>query len=302
MRPAWLSGIALCTLMAAATPVFAQGGGGGSDINEEVKRAVERAVGASVSASVAESLSRSIVSEGLRLEPKTTVFGSPFYNRTNGDFSFGSFKSDTYGGVVGILYKVNDYVLLHSAVSGAHTHTDVSVPGSSSGLNAHFFDARLGADLVFLNTQPAKAWFTLEGGANNFATEQTNDIWSWHVEPSVTVSAHMGPILFEPTVAFSFTNAFEGSETGTTITFQPGFALKYRGEKFRPQLNFQYSKVIDPGILASNDDGFITVGPEILYALTPALLIGGAYSYGTSLTKGVDINSHTATLEVRFIF
>jgi hypothetical protein len=282
-------------------PAFAQGGGGG-DVNEEVKRAVERAVGASVSSSVAESLSRSIVSEGLRLMPTTTVFGSPFYNRTDGDFSFGSFKADTYGGVVGFLYKVNDYFLLHGAVSGAHTHTDVSVAGSSSGLNAHFFEARVGGDLVFVNTEPAKAWFTLEGGASNFATELTDDIWSWRVAPSATVSLRAGPVLFEPTVGFSFSDAFEGSDLGTTITFQPGFALKYRGERFRPQLNFQYSKVIDPKIVAANDDGFITVGPEILYAVTPSLLIGGAYSYGTSLTKGVDIRSHTATLEVRFTF
>jgi len=44
------------------------------------------------------------------------------------------------------------------------------------------------------------------------------------------------------------------------------------------------------------------VGPEILYAITPNVLVGGSYSYSTPLTKGVDVNSHTVTLEFRWIF
>jgi hypothetical protein len=302
MRLRWLRSAALLVLLLGmAGPAFAQGGG--SDVNEEVKRAVERAVGASVSSSVAESLSRSIVSEGLRLMPTTTVFGSPFYNRTDGDFGFGSFKADTYGGVIGALYKVNDYVLLHGALSAAGTHVDASATGAgSTSIDARFFEFRLGSDLVFLNTEPAKAWFTLEAGAANFDTDVTDNIWAWRVAPSVTFSVRGGPILFEPTIGFAFTNSFDNTGAGTVITFNPGFAVKYRGEKFRPQLNFQYSKVIDPGIIAKDDDGFITVGPEILYAITPAVLVGGAYSYGTSLNKGVDINSHTVTLEIRWIF
>ena len=80
MRQGWLAGIALLGLLAGVTPAFAQGGGG-NDVNEEVRRAVERAVGASVSTSVAESLSRSIVSEGTRQAENTTVFFSSRCNR-----------------------------------------------------------------------------------------------------------------------------------------------------------------------------------------------------------------------------
>ena len=98
MRQRSVCGIALfLVLLGIAGPAFAQGGGG-NDVNEEVRRAVERAVGASVSTSVAESLSRSIVSEGLRQPENTTIFFSPFYNRTDGDFDFASFKADTGGG------------------------------------------------------------------------------------------------------------------------------------------------------------------------------------------------------------
>jgi hypothetical protein len=289
-----------------ATQALAQGGGGGNDVNEEVRRAVERAVGASVSTSVAESLSRSIVSEGLQVEPKTTVFGSPFYNRTTGDFDFGSFKADTGGATVGFLQKINEYVLLHGAVAGSATHTRVDVAGMKSTVNANFIDGRIGGDFVFLNSPQAKGWFTMEGGLNRFATdvEGSKPIASWMLTPSATLSLRGGPILFEPVVAFGFTRPFDGvpEDNDVTITFQPGFSLKYRGERFRPQLNFQYSKVVNPEIVASNDDGTISVGPEILYAITPSVLVGGAYSYSRPLTKGIDVNSHTVTLEIRWIF
>ena len=86
------------------------------------------------------------------------------------------------------------------------------------------------------------------------------------------------------------------------VTFNPSFALKYRGEKFRPQLNFAYSKIISPAVISREEDGVISVGPEILYAIRPNMLIGGAYSYSTPLTKDVDVNSHTVTLEFRWIF
>jgi hypothetical protein len=299
LRMLWGVGLGLL-LIGVATPAFAQGGG---DISEEVKKAVERSVGASVSSSVAESLSRSIVSEGLRVEPKTTVFGSPFYNRTEGDFDFGSFDADTGGAVAGVLHKINDFVLLHAALSGAHTHVEASAGGTDVESNAHLIDMRLGANLVFLNTQPAKAWFTLEGGVTNFDAEDLDDIWSWRASPSATLSLRGGPILFEPTIGFSFSRPFSGvDEKDTTILFNPGFALKYRGERFRPQLNFLYSKIIHPGSVARQDDGVISVGPEILFAVTPNLLVGGAYNYATPLTKDVDVDSHTVTLEVRWIF
>ena len=299
MRIRSLCGAMRVTLVAVlvagiAPSAFAQGG----DASEEVKRAVERAVGASIATSVSESLSRSIVSEGLQTTPTTTLFGSPFYNRVDGSFGFGSFSADTYGGVIGGLFKVNDVLLLHAALSGAHTSTEVKAAGTKTDVDARFFEARLGADLVFLNTASVKGWLTLEGGVSNFDSSLTNDIWSWRAGPSATLSVRGGPILFEPTVGFSFSNTFD-DPGDTVIAFQPGFSLKYRGERFRPQLNFTYARVIHPDV---DDRGFISVGPEILYAVTPSLLIGGAYSYGTTLNKDTRIDSHTVTLEVRWTF
>jgi hypothetical protein len=299
MRVRSICGAALGVLLVAmAGPAFAQGGGG--DTNEEVKKAVERAVGSSISSSVAESLSRSIVSEGVSGMPTTTLFGSPFYNRTDGDFSFASFKSDTGGLVVGGLFKLHDIVLIHGALSGAGTSTKVSALGADTTIRSTFFEGRLGTDLIFLNTAPVKGWLTLEGGFSHFDTNVTDDIWSWRAGPSATFSIRGGPILFEPTVGFAFSNTLEDDGARTNTAFQAGFSAKYRGEKFRPQLNFVYAKVIAPSTI--KDDGFISVGPEILYAVTPSFLIGGAYSYGTSLNSGVDINSHTVTLEFRWIF
>jgi hypothetical protein len=291
-------------LLALTGPAFAQGGGG-NDVNEEVRRAVERAVGASVSSSVAESLSRSIVSEAVRQEPTTTIFFSPFYNRTDGDFDFASFKADTGGGTLGFLQKMGDVFLVHGAFAGAFTKARTEVDGATFHVETNFIDMRLGADLVFLNTEPVKGWFTLEGGVSRFDSdvEDFDAIWAYRIAPSVTLSGRMGPILFEPTVGFAFSRAFAGvDDADTIVTFNPGFSLKYRGEKFRPQLNFAYSKIISPGVIARTEDGVISVGPEILYAITPSLLVGGAYSYSTPLTKDVNVNSHTVTLEIRWIF
>lgn len=301
MRVRSICGAVLAVLLVALPGMaFAQGGGG--DTNEEVKKAVERAVGSSISSSVAESLSRSIVSEGVRATPTTTLFASPFYNRTDGDFSFGSFKSDTGGLVAGGLFKLHDIVLVHGALSLAGTSSKTEALGTETKISSTFFESRLGANLIFLNTEPVKGWLTLEGGFSNFNTNVSDDIWSWRAGPSATLSARAGPILIEPTVGFAFSNTFEDDDADTITSMQAGFSLKYRGEKLRPQLNFVYSKVIGPSTIASQDDGFISVGPEILYAITPAILVGGAYSYGTSLNSGVDINSHTVTLEFRFIF
>jgi hypothetical protein len=289
------SAVLFSLLAGTAGPAFAQGGGA----DEEVRRAVERAVGSSIASSVAESLSRSIVSEGLQLMPRATLFTSPFYNRTEGDFDFGSFEADTYGGVVGGLFKVHDIFLMHAAVAGAHLTTDVTFDGDKTSIDAHFIEFRLGGDLVFLNTQPVKAWLTLEGGVSNFDTELTDSIWAWRAGPSVTLSVRGGNVLFEPNVGFSFSNTFEDDDADTTTTFQTGFSVKYRGDKWRPQFNFGYAKVIDPDL---GDDGFISVGPEILYAVTPSLLVGAAYSYGTPLTSGIDVDSHTVTLQARWTF
>ena len=150
-----------------------------------------------------------------------------------------------------------------------------------------------------------KGWFTLEGGVSRFDSnvEDFDAIWAYRVAPSMTLSVRGGPILFEPTIGFAFSRAFKGvDDADTTITFNPSFSVKYRGEKFRPQFNFAYSKVLAPKIVSGNEDGVISIGPEILYAISPNILIGGAYSYSTPLTKDIDVNSHTVTLEFRWIF
>lgn len=296
MRVRSLCGAALFFLL-VGTPGLAFAQGGGAD--EEVRRAVERAVGSSIALSVSDSLSRSIVSESLGAAPLTTLFVSPFYNRTEGKFDFGSFESDTYGGVVGGLFKVHDMFLIHGAVGGAVLTTDVSAGGASSSIDGSFVDFRLGGDLIFLNTQPVKAWLTLEGGVSNFDTDVTDSIWAWRAGPSTTLSARAGNVLFEPNVGFSFGNTFEDDDADTVTVFQTGFSLKHRGEKFRPQLNFTYSKIIDPDL---DDDGFVSFGPELLYAVNPAMLIGVGYTYGTPLTSGIDVDSHTVTLQFRWIF
>lgn len=305
MRQGWLAGVALVVLLAGVSPAFAQGGGG-NDVNEEVRRAVERAVGASVSTSVAESLSRSIVSEAMQQEPRTTIFFSPFYNRTDGDFDVAKFSADTGGGTIGFLQKINDVVLFHGAFAGAFTKARTEVEGfGTTHVETNFVDGRLGADFIFVNAPTVKGWFTMEGGVSRFDTDvqDFDAIWAYRIAPSVTLSVRGGPVLFEPTVGFAFSRAFSGvDDADTVITFNPGFSVKYRGEKFRPQFNFLYSKVIAPDVISSNEDGVISVGPEILYAITPNILIGAAYSYSTPLTKDVHVDSHTATLEFRWIF
>jgi hypothetical protein len=310
MRLRRLAGVALFLLLTGllqAGPAVAQGGG---DVNEEVRRAVERAVGASVSTSVAESLSRSIVSEAQRQKENTTIFFSPFYNRTDGDFDFASFTADTGGGTIGFLQRVNDAVLFHAAFAGAFTKAKAEVDGETFKTETNFLDFRLGADLVFLNLDVVKAWFTLEGGVSRFDSnvEDFDALWAYRIAPSVTGSFRVfGPILFEPTVGFAFSRVFSGlpdeaPDADTVITFNPSFSLKYRGEKLRPQLNFAYSKVLAPKDISRNEDGVISVGPEILYAISPNILVGAAYSYSTPLTKDVNVDSHTATLEFRWIF
>ena len=308
LRP--LCGVALFVLLTGLLltgPAFAQGGG---DVNEEVRRAVERAVGASVSSSVAESLSRSIVSDAQRQRENTTIFVSPFYNRTDGDFDSASFSADTGGGTIGFLQRINDDVLFHGAFAGAFTKAKAEVDGETFRAEINYIDMRLGVDLVFLNMDVAKAWFTLEGGVSRFDSDvqDVNALWAYRIAPSVTASFRIaGAILFEPTIGFAFSRVFAGTpddanEADTVITFNPSFSLKYRGEKFRPQLNFAYSKVLAPKIISGNEDGVISVGPEVLYAISPNILVGLAYSYATPLTKDVNVNSHTATLEFRWIF
>ena len=158
MRRTALCGAAVVVLIAGLVgSAFAQGGGG-NDVNEEVRRAVERAVGASVSTSVAEALSRSIVSEATRQEPTTTIFFSPFYNRTTGDFDFASFKADTGGGMLGFLQKLSDVILVHGAFAGAFTKARTEVDGVGTfHVETNFIDMRLGAEVRQISSMPLAA-------------------------------------------------------------------------------------------------------------------------------------------------
>jgi len=266
----------------------------------EVRRAVERAVGLSLSSSIAESTSRSIVSEGLHVAPTSTLFASPFYSRIEGDFLGTTFDADAGGVILGGLHKVHDIVLIHGAVAAAGASTELSSGGAEVAVDSRAVEMRVGVDIVYLNTDAVKAWLTLEGGASNFDAEGADDVWTWRAGPSTTASFRTGDILIEPTIRFAFADVIDSDVDSETATaFQVGNALKYRGKKWRPQFNFEYSKVIDPDI---GDDGFISVGPEILYAATPTILVGGAYSYGTSLTSGLNVDAHTLTAELRWTF
>lgn len=290
---------ALLAVIVSTVPASAQGGG---DAQEEVRRAVERAVGSSISAAVSESLSRSVVSEGLRLMPTTTLFASPFYNRTKGTFDGGAFEADVIGGVGGVLYKVHDLVLVHGAFAGASIVADASEDDDEPlSIDGRFIDFRVGANLVYLNTKPVKGWLTLEAGFSNFDSNRTHDIWAWRAGPSTTLSIRVWDILFEPTAGVFWGDTFanDAVETDMITVFQTGFSLKYRGEQWRPQFNFSYSKIVNPDL---GDHGFISFGPELLYAVTPTLLLGVSYTYGTPLTPGLNVDSHTFTANVRWTF
>jgi hypothetical protein len=310
MRKSWWGGaVALLvggmTLAGFTPPVSAQG----ADPSEEVRRAIDRAAGAAVAAAIAETLSRSIVSESITQAPKTTVFGSPFYTRADGDIDTISFEADIFGANVGFLHKISDNVLVHTAFTGAAGNARGRDDDEPFDIDGHLIDFRLGTDLIFLNTEPAKAWFTLEGGLVYFAanSEGFDPIWAWRIAPSTTFSFRAGPVLIEPTVGFQFVRPFTGEiiedeDRDLIVTFNPALAVRYRGEKLRPQLNVAYQRVLTPKTISKNDDGFISVGPEILYAITPNLLVGGSYTYTTSFSKDVDINAHTILLEARWTF
>ena len=50
------------------------------------------------------------------------------------------------------------------------------------------------------------------------------------------------------------------------------------------------------------DDGAIAVGPELTYAVTPSLLLGIGYTYATPVDRAIHVESHAATLRLRWTF
>lgn len=288
--------LAVALVLGSTQHALAQGA------DEEVRRAVERAISSSISSSVTESLSRSIMSEGLEIMPTTTLFASPFYSRVEVDFLGADANADAGGAVLGVLHKVHDIVLVHAAIAGTGTSTEVEFEDENgddetTDASGGAINTTLGADIVYLNQTQVKAWLTTEAGFSYLDTDVSDGSWGWLVSPSTTVSVRTGPVLIEPNLGFQFIGSFDDGG-GVAYGMVVGTSVKYRGDRWRPQFNFAYSKLLD----ASEDDGFISFGPEVLYAVTPAILVGGAYSYGTSLTDGLDVDAHTITAEFRWTF
>ena len=231
--------------------------------------------------------------------PKGTLFLDAVYSRSDEDFEFGSVKATSYGGQVGILYALHDRVLVHGSFRGIGSDVKFSFDDDFEyTFSRRFVEARFGADLVYLDTKPLKAWLTLEGGFANSDTDVSNAFWSWRAAATTTLSWRVGNVLLEPMAGVVFTDSFEERTERVTL-IGAGFAAKYRGERWRPQLNFAYSKVVDPNI---HDDGFIEVGPEVLYALTPSVLVGLGYTDGTPVDRDIHFDSHTAMLRIRWTF
>lgn len=231
--------------------------------------------------------------------PTGTLFLDAVYTRADERFEFGSATSSSYGGQVGALYALHDRVLVHGSFRGIGSDVKFSFDDETEyKFSRRFVETRLGADLIYLDTKPLKAWLTLEGGFANSDTDVSNAFWSWRASASTTLSWRIGNVLLEPMVAVAFTDTFE-RDTERVTAVGGGFAAKYRGERWRPQLNFAYSKVVDPNI---HDDGFIEVGPEVLYAVTPSLLVGLGYTYGTPVDRDIHFDSHTAMLRIRWTF
>jgi hypothetical protein len=90
--------------------------------------------------------------------------------------------------------------------------------------------------------------------------EDFDAIWAYRIAPSMTLSARSGRLLFEPTVAFGSRGPSRAWTMRHGRHFNPSFALKYRGEKFRPQLNFAYVQDHLAGHRLQSEDGVISVG------------------------------------------
>ena len=232
--------------------------------------------------------------------PKGTLFLDAVYTREDQRFDdFGSATASSYGGQVGVLYAPFDRVLVHGTFRGFGSDVKFSFDDDTEEkFRSRFIETRLGADLIYLDTKPLKAWLTLEGRFANSDTDASNAFWSWRAAASTTLSWRIGNVLLEPMVGVVFADSFDRDTERVTLV-GAGFAAKYRGERWRPQLNFAYSKVVDPNI---HDDGFIEVGPEVLYAVTPSLLVGLGYTYGTPIDRDIHFDSHTAMLRIRWTF
>jgi hypothetical protein len=237
--------------------------------------------------------------DGARPQPVATLFLDGTYNMAGDRRDLEHNRQQSYGGEVGVLARLHEIFLAHASFRGLGFDNKFQFDGDEFRSSGRFIEVRLGGDLIYLDSKPLKAWLTLEGAFFNTEVAGGRDSsWVWNVGPSTTLSWRLGDVLLEPTVGVRFLNTFDRGTTHVTL-LEAGFAAKYRGERWRPQLNFAYSKLFAEDV---KDDGAIAVGPELTYAVTPSLLLGIGYTYSTPVDRAIHVESHTATLRLRWTF
>ena len=237
--------------------------------------------------------------DGGRPQPTGTLFLDATYDVTGVRRELESNRIQSYGGEVGALVRLHDVFLGHLSFRGLGFDVKEQFADGEFRVSGRQLETRLGGSLIYLDTTSLKAWLTVEGTFINTDTPETDSTWFWRAGPSTTLSWRLGDVLLEPGVGVTFFDAFNADTERTTV-LHAGFAAKYRGDRWRPQLNFVYSKRIDPDI--NKTEGTIEVGPELTYALTPAILLGIGYTYSTPVDRENRLESHTATLSLRWTF
>jgi hypothetical protein len=230
--------------------------------------------------------------------PTATLFLDTGFALSDQRFDFGSADTVSYAGQVGVLYRLHDLVLVHGAFQGSGFDTKVSFDDDDLRFSGRFVEGSLGGSVIYLDSRPLKGWLTLSAGFGNSDTDDTDAFWTWRAGGSTTLSWRLDDFLVEPNVGVSFSDTFD-RDTKMSIVVGAGFAAKYRGERWRPQVNFAYSRVVRPDV---DIETFIDVGPEILYAVTPALLLGAGYTYSTSADRNDRFDAHSVTFTVRWTF
>jgi hypothetical protein len=233
-----------------------------------------------------------------RPRPTATLFLDTGFALADQQFDFGSLDTIAFGGQVGALYGLHDMFLVHGAFDGSGFKQTFEVDGDDFRFRGHSLGGRLSGSLIYLDSRPLRAWLTV--GAR-FASNDDDDadaFWTWQTGPSTTLSWRIDDFLLEPNVGVSFSDTFD-RDTKMSIVVGAGFAAKYRGERWRPQVNFAYSRVVRPDV---DFEDFVDVGPEVLYAVTPALLLGVGYTYSTPLDRDARFDAHSVTFTVRWTF
>jgi hypothetical protein len=233
-----------------------------------------------------------------RPRPTATLFFGTGFTVSDERFDFGSIEQVSYGGQVGALYALHEPFLFHAGFSGTGSRVKVTFAGEELEVNGRFLDARLGGSVVYVDSAPLKAWLTLDTFLTSADTSESEAFWVWEAGLSTTLSWRLGDVLLEPNAGIAVRDTFD-LDTQRLTAVGAGFAAKYRGTRWRPQVNFAYSKIVDPDL---DDDGFISVGPELTYAVTPSLLLGVSYTYGRPVDRDIRFDSHSATFRIRWTF